>query len=158
LVTRREMAKMISVFATKIMWLKPDTTRKCKYTDTSKESDEMKAYATLACQLKIMWLKYDWTPDTTLRPNWLVTRAQFGTMLSRLIYWNKYNWNKESRYGPHLSALKKNWIIKDISKPTMQEQRWYIMIMLMRTAWWHPELQTNKSTLWSSIWSTFSSN
>ncbi|MFA5747767.1 MAG: S-layer homology domain-containing protein, partial [Candidatus Absconditabacterales bacterium] len=158
LVTRREMAKMISVFATKIMGLKPDTTRKCKYTDTSKESDEMKAYATLACQLKIMGLKYDGTPDTTLRPNGLVTRAQFGTMLSRLIYGNKYNGNKESRYGPHLSALKKNGIIKDISKPTMQEQRGYIMIMLMRTAGGHPELQTNKSTLGSSIGSTFSSN
>ena len=38
-----------------------------------------------------MGLESDGTPGKVFNPNTTVTRAQFGTMLSRLLYGNTYN-------------------------------------------------------------------
>ena len=83
-----------------------------------------------------MGLKSDWTPNTVFSPAGIVTRAQFGTMLSRLLYGNKYNapavWT--DYYSPHLKALKLNGIMNNIDKPWNFELRWNVMIMMQRVA------------------------
>jgi hypothetical protein len=62
------------------------------------ESEEMQMYAILACQLGLMWLKEDWTtPKKNFYPNKLVNRAQFGTILSRLLFGDTYNIKKDDR-------------------------------------------------------------
>lgn len=133
LLTRKHMAKMISSFAIQVVWLNAKYYKKCEFRDIASETTEMKYYMKLSCQLWLMWLKYDWTSDTKFNPNGYVTRAQFGTILSRLIRWNKYNWNPKNRYINHLKALQKVWIMKIIHTPMMKEQRWFVLIMLHRT-------------------------
>ena len=51
---RSHMAKMISNFAMTTLGLKPNTGMVCNFTDMGKQSDEMKAYAKVACQLGLM--------------------------------------------------------------------------------------------------------
>jgi Flp pilus assembly secretin CpaC len=99
------------------------------------EDKEMKDFAIKACQMGIMGVNSDGTSNTTFDPNGIVTRAQFGTMLSRVLYGNKYNsTDSKYRYKAHLNALNGNGIMKDISKPAMLEQRGFVLLMLMRTA------------------------
>jgi hypothetical protein len=63
-------------------------------------------------------------------PNGEVTRAEFGTVLSRALYGTLYN-DGQPYYLNHLNALKTNTIITN-TNPDMKELRGYVMLMLMR--------------------------
>ena len=80
----------------------------------------------LSCQLGIMWV---WIKE--FRPFDNVTRAEFATALSRLLFWTE-DW-KDVYYTTHLEKLKQEWIITN-DDPTLEEVRGYVMIMLMRSA------------------------
>ena len=79
-----------------------------------------------------MWQNMPWN---NFRPNDEVTRAEFATALSRMLYQTS-DWiykSTDKYYTNHMSKLVKEWIItKD--DPKMKELRWYVMIMLMRSA------------------------
>ena len=131
--TRIAMAKMLSNYAINVMWKQPDVSKwVIKFNDVTKKMDkDYNNAVTLAYQLWIMWQNM---PNNNFRPNDEVTRAQFVTALSRLLYWTS-DWEYESTskyYVNHMEKLKKEWIItKD--NPTMKERRWYVMLMLMRS-------------------------
>lgn len=134
-ILRKELAKMISEFAIKIVWIYPNFSKnECGfYDDLRKESDEMQFYIKLSCKLWLMWLHTDWiTPKDNFDPNDYVTRSQFGTIMSRLIFGWKYNWNTDNWYIDHLNALKLHDIMNYIDNPQMKELRWYVMIMMQR--------------------------
>ena len=89
-----------------------------------------------------MWMESDGdTPMKSFYPHWIVTRAEFGTTLSRLIYWDKYNLESEAEntypwawYSKHLAALRRDEIMNEIywDWPQHFELRGYVMLMLMR--------------------------
>lgn len=124
---RSHMSKMMSNFAMNVLWRKPDLTKKCQFSDTDNQSDEMKSYIVLSCQLWLMWV---WTEK--FFPKTEVTRAQFGTVLSRAIWWDKFNSTADLYYEGHLAALKAAGIMTKIENPGLQELRWWVMLMLMR--------------------------
>jgi len=140
-IIRMEAAKMMSMFTIQILWLYPDTHKVgCdNFPDTKNISDEMQFFTKTACQLNLMGLKSDGkTVDKNFDPYGYVNRAQFGTILSRLIYWDKYNvylWEENvfKRYQKHLNALKADNIIKNIQNPFMLEERARVLLMLKRT-------------------------
>lgn len=133
-ILRKELAKMMSIYASKIMWKLPQNISACSdFVDIKNESKEMKTYIKFACQLNLMWLERDWKiVKENFNPNDLVTRAEYATVFSRLLYGDKYDNFKWKRYLGHLNALKKAWIMTQIDNPFMTEIRWYIMIMLWR--------------------------
>jgi len=88
---RKFAAKMASEFAIKVIGLVPDETRKCEFNDIENEIPELQYYMRLSCKLWIMWLDYYWDPDTIFNPNYVVTRDQFVTILSRLLFRDEYN-------------------------------------------------------------------
>ena len=63
----------------------------CDFTDMDSESIEMRFYSKLACQLGLMGLNANGLQVATFNPNEEVTRAQFGTVLSRTLRGNQYN-------------------------------------------------------------------
>lgn len=162
-IIRKHLAKMISEFTLQFVGIKPDLHKKCNFPDMKTESLEMKKYAVLSCQLGLMWLEENGvTPRKLFDPNMYVTRAQFGTVLSRLLFGDTYNIKEEERtvyvvikngikrmvakafglnstrlelmrYTKHLQALKDHGIMKQIDRPMMLELRWYVMLMLMRS-------------------------
>jgi hypothetical protein len=73
-----------------------------------------------------MWV---WIDD--FRPFDLVNRWEFGTALSRMLYWLE-DW-ADVFYSTHLAKLKNEWIITN-DNPELGELRWYVMTMLMRSA------------------------
>ena len=66
----------------------------------------MAGYIQLAYQLQLMGIKYDGTVLSSFEPNKLVTRAEFATVFSRVLYGNKYNQAGEDWAKGHLEALK----------------------------------------------------
>ena len=137
---RKHLAKMIVEYAVTIVGLYPDIAKEwCdQYNDMEDQSSEMKFYSKIACQLWLMGLESDGIqPWKSFNPNDIVTRAQFGTILSRLIFGETYNiaqseWN-EFYYVKHLQALKDNGIMRMIEDPKMPEVRGWVMLMLQRT-------------------------
>ncbi|MCX6822654.1 MAG: S-layer homology domain-containing protein [candidate division SR1 bacterium] len=129
---RKHAAKMISQFAVSVLGKKPNNLAVCNFTDMTGETPEMNYYADLACKLGLMGLKSDGTPDTIFNPSGQVTRAQFGTMLSRLLYGNANNAKPGKRYTAHLNALKAAGIMTKITQPAMLELRGFVMIMMER--------------------------
>ena len=130
--TRIAMAKMLSQYAINILWKTPDTSNTKKFDDVSDKRDaDYDNWVTLAYQLWIMWQNM----ANNFRPDDEVTRAEFATALSRMLY-NTSDWEYKSTaqyYTNHLKKLKEEWIItKD--DPKMKELRGYVMIMLMRSA------------------------
>lgn len=129
---RAHMAKMISNFAISLGGLVPNTGKNCTFNDISNQSSELRFYIKLACQLGLMGLNTNGTPDHEFNPEAIVTRSQFGTILSRVIRWSQYN-GGDPFYAPHLLALKNASIMTQISNPTsINEIRGYVMIMMKR--------------------------
>jgi len=152
---RKHLAKMVSEFAVNELWMAPDKEKVCEFDDMAWETKEMKKYAEMACQLWFMGLHSDWVQvKDNFDPNDQVIRAEFGTVLSRLLWWTKYATDDgELFYKYHLEALKENGIMTQIygDWPYSIELRWYVMLMLMRVAWlkW---TETWSDIVQSEIW------
>ena len=124
--TRIAMAKMLSYYAIN----EPDMSKTINFDDVSAKRDaEYDNGVTLAYQLWIMWQNMK---NNKFRPNDEVTRAEFVTALSRMIYGMKDGTWKQKYYEPHMARLYNEWVINK-TDPKMKEKRWYVMIMLMRT-------------------------
>ena len=130
---RISMAKMLSQYAINILWKTPDTSRINQFADVTPEMDaEYDNWVTLAYQLWIMWINMY---NNEFRPYDLVPRSEFGTALSRMLYQTS-DWEYERTdeyYVPHFNKLKEEWIMT-VLDPNIEELRWYVMIMLMRSA------------------------
>ena len=126
--TRIAMAKMLSQYAINVLWMEPDTNRNNKFNDVTDDLDaRYNNGVTLAYQLWIMWINM---PKNNFRPDDEVTRAEFWTALSRLLFKTE-DW-KDYYYTTHLNKLMETGIITN-NDPKLKELRWYVMIMLMRS-------------------------
>lgn len=126
-ITREEMAKMISSYAINILWKTPDKTKTCFFLDSNINPDLVQSVTT-SCKLWLMGQGI-----SSFRPKDNVTRAEFWTVLSRALWWDKNEW-WITYYQNHLKALKSEWIMNNISSPMDKEIRWYVMLMMMRSA------------------------
>jgi hypothetical protein len=102
---RSHLAKMISQFAVKVMDMKPDMTKSCIFSDIGNETKEIQLYIRTACQLGLMGYDDNGKQSETFHPFGIVDRAQFGTILSRVLRGTKYN-GADPYYLKHLNALK----------------------------------------------------
>ena len=133
---RWHLAKMVVNYVVNVQWKSmpiyiPD---KCsRWDDDSEwESEEIKDYARKSCALGIMWINME-----EFLPNQEVSRAEFGTVLSRLLWGNKYdviNTDEIIYYANHLYALKKASIMTQVDNPLeRKELRWWVWVMLRRS-------------------------
>jgi len=125
--TRIALAKMISNYAMEVLGLTPDTDKDCEFSDVSETLDaQYDNGVTNACQLGLMGVGIE-----MFNPYGLVTRAEYGTVLSRALRGDKYN-GGTPYYADHLAALEDAEIMNDISNPSMREVRGYVMLMMQR--------------------------
>lgn len=68
----------------------------------------MPGYIQLAYQLQIMGVDGEGNALATFSPDRTVTRAEFATVLSRVLYGNLYNQSGADFYSAHLGALQKS--------------------------------------------------
>ena len=131
--TRAELAKIMSVYAMKEYHLKPLKAAAVNYKDVNTDLGDLADYIQLAYQLQIMGIDADGTPIQAFEPHKLVSRAEFATVLSRVIWGNKHNISGEDRYSAHLQALKKYEIITSDVPANWWELRGRALLMLHRT-------------------------
>ena len=131
--TRAELAKIMSVYAMKEYHLKPLITGAVNYKDVNADLGDLADYIQLAYQFQIMGINADGTPMQAFEPHKLVSRAEFATVLSRVIWGNKHNISGDDRYSAHLQALKKYGIIKSDILANWWELRGRALLMLHRT-------------------------
>lgn len=122
---RSHMAKMMVNYAINILGKTPDTSLPCNFSDIGGESEDMQVYIKESCQLGLMGIGI-----TKFNPGGTVTRAQFGTVLSRALR-GDVNDGGDPYYVYHLQTLKEAGIMNTIS-PDMVEVRGYVMLMMMR--------------------------
>lgn len=131
---RSHAAKFISNYAIKVLGHKPDNSKVCNFSDMSDESTEMQQYAITACRLGIMGLEFEGvTPLQKFIPNDYVDKAQFATILDRLINGRAHDGNAACWYCDHVSALHDAGVITVVTDLLVPLKRAYAMIMLMRT-------------------------
>lgn len=139
---RIAMAKMLSYYAINVLGKTPDTGKysECQFNDLTPDlTNQYDNWWELSCQLWIMGI---WIKD--FRPFDTVTRAEFWTALSRVLWWDKYEWGS-TYYENHLKTLKSEWIMNNISSPMNNEIRWRVMLMLMRSSWEEVSNMDNKT-------------
>ena len=134
-ITRAQMAKMLSVYAMSELGMKPDTTKtECnEFNDIANITGDLHEYIITSCQLGLMGQQI-FSGIKEFRPNANISRAEFGTALSRTLWGGKYE-GGTPYYANHLQALQSAGIMKIIANAeTTQEIRGYVMLMLMRSA------------------------
>ena len=133
LIPRWHMAKMVTNFAVNVLGreIPSEIPVECSWWDTDWESEEIKDYAEKACALWVMWIYME-----DFLPNKILDRAELGTIISRLLWWDRYNvidTNNRPYYVEHLKELKSEGIMTQIQNPeARRELRKWAWVMLMR--------------------------
>ena len=134
-ISRAEIAKMIVNFikATPELWLRKDTSKTCNFKD-GKIWGDLEDYIIEACQYGLMGQDGKGGTNTYFNPSEKVSRAQFGTLLSRALWDGKYeNFQTPEYWTYHLQQLNTLGIMKDITIYKNIELRGRVMLMLQRT-------------------------
>ena len=135
-ILRKHLAKMISEFTLRKVGKPLDFSKRCEFNDMKGEDEEMQYYVITACQLWLMGMQPDGVHVMDqFYPNQYVTRAEFGTILSRMLWGTKYApFSGQAFYTRHLEALHKNNIVSNIydQRPKYIELRGRVMLMLHR--------------------------
>lgn len=126
-VTRAQLSKIISKYASTIGKQADNNAMWCSFLDINDQDPELQVTIEFACRLHIMW-----NGLTYFNPNGTVSRWEFGTILSRLLYGSLYEW-WNPYYENHLKNLKNSDIISS-TNPSLKETRWSIILMIYRSA------------------------
>jgi hypothetical protein len=122
------MAKMLSVYAEEVLGLTEDSSKACNFTDIDSVKGDLHDFIIKSCKLGIMGQGL-----SAFRPYDTLSRAEFGTALSRVLWGNKYE-GGTPYYANHLNALKAAGIMNQIANAeSTKEIRGYVMLMLMRS-------------------------
>lgn len=90
IITRAEIAKMVSQYAINILWKPTNTGKVCVFQDIWNIVKDLQNNISLSCQLWIMGVQNDLVLNNFYADE-LVNRAQFATILSRALRGNQYN-------------------------------------------------------------------
>ena len=135
-IERWEMAKLVVNFVNDVLWreVPKNIPSKCSRWDkeTEWESAEEKKYAEQSCALWLMWIYMQ-----NFKPNKLLDRAEFGTIVSRILWWEKFNvpnaTTENKYYVKHLNEVKKENLITKIDNPQqIKELRKWIWTVLKK--------------------------
>ena len=126
-----ELANIMNNYAENVLNQTPDTTKTCSFNDFNELTNNQKNIVRKSCQL---WLMPWDRNSTSFNPYMRVNRAVFGTVFSRVLWWEQYEWG-EPYYSGHLNALKAAGIMNQIDNPEDRvEIKWYVLLMLMRAS------------------------
>ena len=158
--TRAELAKMMSQYISSVLKKDPIKTDTPKYSDVNEKLGDLADYIVKAYQYQIMGINADGTALEYFNPNSYVTRADYATVFSRVLYWSENNLTWDNYYSKHLAALKEAGILTN-DVPTIQEVRGWVMLMMYRSAKTSEKVDTetpkeeeNKAeeSTWAIVW------
>ena len=131
--TRAQLAKMMSQYMTNVLWKTPAEVEKVEYADVDSSLGDLADFIQVAYAYKIMWINADGTPIKKFNPKGQVTRAEYATVFSRVLFGDRFNKSEWKYYEDHLAALKKVGILTN-DEPTIKEVRGWVMLMMYRSS------------------------
>ena len=148
--TRAELAKMMVVYIAKIIEKQPVLTGDVNYQDVkAEELGDLAGYIQLAYQYQIMWINADGTPIDFFNPNGIVSRWEYATVFSRVLFGSLFNKEWEDFYTNHLKALEAAGILSN-TEPTIQEMRGWVMLMMYRSTQNADKIAAVIEALWAT--------
>ena len=134
-IERWEMAKLVVDFVENVLWreVPSEIPSQCVWWDEKEWwSSEMGLYAKKSCALWLMGIYMK-----NFKPRKLLDRAEFGTIVSRMLWWEKFNvpnaTNENKYYVKHLNEVKKENLITKIDNPQqIKELRKWIWTVLKK--------------------------
>lgn len=143
-INRKTLAKFIVFFATEVMHIKPNIEKSCIFHDTKNETQDDQSIIQQACQLNIMWVQQNGiTSAEEFRPKALVTRNEFITTISRLLFNEKNNITLSSSldfYNKHILALENINLLQDIPEKITQ----HTILNIFKIIYKNPNFVTKK--------------
>jgi len=131
--TRAQLAKMMSQYLTNVLWETPVATEeKANYSDVNESLGDLADFIEVAYAYKIMWINADGTPLKKFNPKGQVTRAEYATVFSRVLFGDKFNKAEWKYYENHIKALKSVWILTN-DNHSIKELRGWVMLMMYRS-------------------------
>ena len=130
--TRAELDKMMSIYSKQLLWRSYVVNETVSYPDVDSKLGNLAYYIQEWYKLQIMWIHANGVALNNFLPNLLVTRWEFGTVFSRVLYGNKYNIDGANYYEKHLQVLKDAGILTN-TNPTLTEARGWVVLMLYRS-------------------------
>ena len=128
-ITRAELAKLMVIFMSGVLEKEPVITEEVDYKDVDPQKLwDLAWYIQLAYQYQIMWINTDWSSMDVFNPNKTVTRAEFATVLSRVLFGDIYNQNWAKYYEKHIESLQDFGILSN-TDPNLVESKWWIITM-----------------------------
>ena len=132
--TRWELAKMMVKYVSLVLGKSRVRTDVPYYPDVTRARlGDIADFIRLAYQYQIMGIHANWKALRRFNPNTLVSRGEFVTVFSRVLYWSVNNKDAVDYYANHMIALSKAWILKN-TNPTIKELRGWVMLMMYRSA------------------------
>ena len=148
--TRAELAKMMVVYMVKIANKSPVVTGTVSYPDVkSEELGDLAGYIQLAYQFQIMGIDANGNPIDEFNPNGLVTRWEYATVFSRVLFGSLFNQEWEDFYSKHIAALNAAGILTN-TDPTIQEMRGWVMLMMYRSSQNLEEIAKVAAEIWAT--------
>ena len=148
--TRAELAKMMVVYMAKIAKKSPVVTGTVSYPDVkSEELGDLAGYIQLAYQFQIMGIDANGKPIDEFNPNGLVTRWEYATVFSRVLFGSLFNQEWEDFYSKHIAALNAAGILTN-TDPTIQEMRGWVMLMMYRSSQNLEEIAKVAAEIWAT--------
>lgn len=143
-ITKADLAKAIVIFVQNVWWQKIVPNETCnikKYSDYRAINPSDRYYVKAACDMGLMgWNADRKTLAYTYHPYQMVTRAQLGTIISRMLYGATYdNGSTSKRYQGHLKGLTDKGFLKSTSSPLMIDTRTNMLTILKRIAEAYPK-------------------
>jgi len=130
--TRAELDKMMSVYAKQLLGRSYVVNENVSYPDVDNSLWDLPYYIQEWYKLQIMWIHANGSALTKFMPRLLVTRWEFATVFSRVLYGNLYNIDGANYYEKHLQVLKDAGILTN-TNPSLVEARGWVVLMLYRS-------------------------
>ncbi len=110
-IKRQELAQFVWKLTNDLLKLKVKNNIECNFEDIEHINEETKKYIVYSCKYWILWIDSDWfTAKKYFEPENIVSYNELATVLSRLLYWTKYNYEKVW-YGRHVEQIEKIWLL-----------------------------------------------
>lgn len=127
--TRAQAAKMFVEFA-KSLGQTADTSASCSFSDLAPiAGTDLAGFAVEACQMGLMGIN----TNGIFNPNGVLSRAEYGTILSRVLFGDVYNGGNPF-YAAHLNALNQAGLMNDLSNPERSIMRGDAFLLLFRAS------------------------
>jgi len=130
--TRAELDKMMSIYAKQLLWRNYVVNDTVSYPDVDNSLGDLPYYIQEWYKLQIMGIHANGTALSKFLPNLLVTRWEFATVFSRVLYGSVYNIDGANYYEKHLQVLKDAGILTN-TNPSLVEVRGWVVVMLYRS-------------------------